>query len=48
MTGLVLLQFPEPFNFSAKCNVGFLASSGEIIVLLNDDVEMISEGSWSS
>jgi len=41
---LVLLPFHEPFNFSAKCNEGFLASSGEAIVLLNDDVEIISEG----
>lgn len=41
---LVLVRFSEPFNFSAKCNVGYLASSGEVIVLLNDDVEVISEG----
>ena len=41
---LVLVPFHEPFNFSAKCNEGFLASSGEIIVLLNDDIEIISEG----
>ena len=40
---LVLVQFSEPFNFSAKCNVGYLASRGEVIVLLNDDVEVISE-----
>ncbi len=41
---LVLVRFSEPFNFSAKCNVGYLASKGEVIVLLNDDVEVISEG----
>ena len=41
---LVLVEFTEPFNFSAKCNVGYLASSGEIIVLLNDDMQVISNG----
>ncbi len=40
---LVLVPFPEPFNFSAKCNEGFLASSGDIVVMLNDDVEIISD-----
>ena len=41
---LVLVPFDEPFNFSAKCNEGFLASSGEVILLLNDDMELISDG----
>jgi glycosyltransferase involved in cell wall biosynthesis len=41
---LVLVLFAEPFNFSAKCNVGFVASSGEVVVLLNDDVQAITEG----
>lgn len=41
---LVLVPFDEPFNFSAKCNEGFLASSGEVILLLNDDMEVISDG----
>lgn len=40
---LVLVRFDEPFNFSAKCNQGYLASSGEVILLLNDDVEVISD-----
>lgn len=40
---LVLVPYGEPFNFSAKCNEGFLAASGEVIVLLNDDVEVISD-----
>jgi glycosyltransferase involved in cell wall biosynthesis len=40
---LVLLEYDKPFNYSEKCNVGFLASSGDIIVLLNDDVEVISD-----
>ncbi len=41
---LVLVHYTEPFNFSAKCNVGFLAAHGEAIVLLNDDMEVVSDG----
>lgn len=41
---LVLVPFDEPFNFSAKCNVGFIASSGDVVVFLNDDMEVVSEG----
>ena len=32
------------FNFSEKCNLGFLASTGDVVVLLNDDVEAVSDG----
>ncbi len=39
---LVLVEFAKPFNFSEKCNVGVVASSGAVIVLLNDDTEAIS------
>lgn len=38
----VFVLFDEPFNFSAKCNVGFLASSGEVVVFMNDDMELVS------
>lgn len=41
---LLLVSFAGPFNFSAKCNAGFAASSGEVVVLLNDDVQAITEG----
>jgi O-antigen biosynthesis protein len=41
---LLLVPFAMPFNFSAKCNAGFVASSGDVVVLLNDDVEAITEG----
>ncbi|PJJ61740.1 glycosyltransferase family 2 protein [Compostimonas suwonensis] len=37
---LTLVEFTEPFNFSRKCNVGFLASRGEVVVMLNDDIEV--------
>ncbi len=41
---LVLVRFSEPFNFSAKCNVGFLASTGDVVVFMNDDMEAMSDG----
>lgn len=37
-----LVPFDGPFNFSRKCNVGFLASRGEVVVFLNDDTELIT------
>jgi GT2 family glycosyltransferase/glycosyltransferase involved in cell wall biosynthesis len=33
------VPFDKPFNFSAKCNAGAKAASGERIIFLNDDVE---------
>ena len=41
---LVLVPYDEEFNFSRKCNVGVLASDGDIVVLLNDDTQARSEG----
>ncbi|QAY68912.1 glycosyltransferase family 2 protein [Xylanimonas protaetiae] len=41
---LVLLEFTEPFNYSKKCNDGFVASHGEVIVMMNDDVELLEPG----
>jgi GT2 family glycosyltransferase len=40
---LVLEEFAKPFNFSEKCNVGALRATGDRLVFLNDDVEVISE-----
>jgi GT2 family glycosyltransferase len=40
---LRLVPFHRPFNFSEKCNVGVTAASGEVIVLLNDDLEVASD-----
>ena len=40
---LILVPFDGPFNFSKKCNEGFLASSGDIVLFVNDDVEVISD-----
>ena len=39
---LVLVPFDAPFNFSEKCNVGFLHARGEVVVLVNDDIEPIT------
>lgn len=40
---LVLEKFTKPFNFSHKCNVGALRATGDRLVFLNDDVEVISD-----
>lgn len=40
-----LVTFDEPFNFSAKCNLGASIASGAHLVFLNDDVEVI-DSNW--
>ncbi len=42
---LVLVEYAKPFNFSEKMNVGAAASSGELLLLLNDDTELIEPDS---
>ncbi len=42
---LVLVPYDEPFNFSRKCNVGVTAASGDVLVLMNDDVRLTQSGS---
>lgn len=39
---LVLKSYDRPFNFSEKCNSGFMVASGDILVFLNDDMEITS------
>jgi len=39
------IPFPHPFNFAAKCNLGAVKASGEILIFLNDDIEPVS-GDW--
>lgn len=31
--------FEQPFNFSAKCNLGAAHATGDVLVFLNDDIE---------
>lgn len=40
---LTLVRFSGEFNFSRKCNEGFLAARGEVLLFLNDDVQAISD-----
>jgi O-antigen biosynthesis protein len=42
---LVLVPYAAPFNFSAKVNLGVAMSSGELVLLLNDDTELIEPDS---
>ncbi|MAT07122.1 MAG: hypothetical protein CL424_18975 [Acidimicrobiaceae bacterium] len=38
---LVLVEYTEEFNFSDKVNVGVAEASGDVLLLLNDDTELI-------
>ncbi len=40
---LRLVRYDKPFDFSEKCNLGVLSSSSDVVVLLNDDIEVVSE-----
>ncbi len=37
-----LVDFDEPFNFSKKINRGAVQSDGELLLLLNDDMEVVT------
>jgi GT2 family glycosyltransferase len=39
---LKLVDFTEPFNFSKKINRGAVHSDGEMLLLLNDDMEVVT------
>ena len=39
---LRVVPFDRPFHFSEKCNLGALHASGELLLFLNDDVEVIT------
>ena len=39
-----VLKFPGEFNFSAINNFAVSKAKGEIIILLNNDIEVINEG----
>ncbi|WP_245866484.1 glycosyltransferase family 2 protein [Diaminobutyricimonas aerilata] len=40
---LRLVPYLDPFNFSRKCNVGVLASRGEYVLVVNDDIRSMSD-----
>lgn len=40
---LTFVEWAGPFNFSEKVNAGALRARGEFVLLLNDDVEVITE-----
>jgi O-antigen biosynthesis protein len=44
---LHVIDFDEPYNFSRKINVGVAASSGDAVLVLNDDTELIEPESVS-
>jgi len=39
----VVVSFTGPFNFAAMCNRGVASSSGEVVVLLNNDTEVVAD-----
>lgn len=43
--GFTYLYEPMPFNFSRMCNLGEKKAKGDLILLMNDDMEIIEE-SW--
>lgn len=43
--GLVVVPYEAPFNFAEKINLGVAASTGDFVLLLNDDTELIAPGS---
>lgn len=45
---LRLVPWSDPFSFSGKMNLGVLHSRGDFLLLLNDDVEVISSNWLSS
>lgn len=42
---LRLVEWTAPFDFSGKCNLGAAVATGELLLFLNDDVEVIT-GDW--
>ena len=42
-TGRVV-PFNRPFNYSAACNAGAAASTGELLLFLNNDIEIVEPG----
>lgn len=43
-----IVMWNKPFNFSEKMNLGVMHARGEYVLLLNDDIEVISPGWMTS
>ena len=41
---ITFVDYPYPFNFSAVCNFGLTQASGEFVVLMNNDIEILDDG----
>jgi GT2 family glycosyltransferase len=39
-----VVPYPHPFNYAAQCNVGVRAARGDLVALVNNDVEVTSPG----
>jgi GT2 family glycosyltransferase len=39
---LIVVPYEGPFSFSAKINIGAVAATGDQLLLLNDDIEVVS------
>lgn len=37
-----LVEYDEPFSFARKCNVGADAAAGDVLIIINDDMEVIT------
>lgn len=37
-----LVEYEEKFNFSKKCNIGAIRSSGDFVFFVNDDIEVVT------
>lgn len=45
LPGVRIVDWDAPFNFSAKCNLGAARATGDLLLFLNDDTELIEPGS---
>lgn len=43
-----LIDYDRPFNHSDQCNLGIEVSAGEVILLLNNDAEFVSQDALST
>lgn len=39
---LTLVKYSKPFNYSEKCNLGASVAHGDVLFMLNDDIEVVS------